>query len=96
MIQFPPSKIVFLSLSVSYSQWNLLKITCAQLVPEMLATDIAEYLVRKGVPFRETHCSWRSCQDYEDRGVPLNTLTVADLKVSLIHTDKRIYFNFVS
>lgn len=27
----------------------------AQLVPEMLATDIAEYLVRKGVPFRETH-----------------------------------------
>jgi argininosuccinate lyase len=25
------------------------------LVPEMLATDIAEYLVRKGVPFRETH-----------------------------------------
>jgi argininosuccinate lyase len=27
----------------------------SQLVPEMLATDIAEYLVRKGVPFRETH-----------------------------------------
>ena len=25
------------------------------LVPEMLATDIAEYLVRKGIPFRETH-----------------------------------------
>jgi len=27
----------------------------SQLVPEMLATDLAEYLVRKGVPFRETH-----------------------------------------
>ncbi|RYY71909.1 hypothetical protein EON63_21360 [archaeon] len=27
----------------------------SRLVPEMLATDIAEYLVRKGVPFRETH-----------------------------------------
>lgn len=26
-----------------------------RLVPEMLATDLAEYLVRKGVPFRETH-----------------------------------------
>lgn len=25
------------------------------LLPEMLATDIAEYLVRKGIPFRETH-----------------------------------------
>ena len=27
----------------------------AGLAPEMLATDLAEYLVRKGVPFRETH-----------------------------------------
>ena len=27
----------------------------ARLVPEMFATDIAEYLVRKGVPFRGTH-----------------------------------------
>ena len=27
----------------------------AKLVPEMLATDIAEYLVVKGMPFRETH-----------------------------------------
>jgi argininosuccinate lyase len=26
-----------------------------RLVPEMLATDVAEYLVRKGVPFRDTH-----------------------------------------
>lgn len=26
----------------------------AALSPDMLATDIAEYLVRKGVPFRET------------------------------------------
>ncbi len=25
------------------------------LSPDMLATDLAEYLVRKGVPFRETH-----------------------------------------
>ena len=25
------------------------------LCPEMLATDLADYLVRKGVPFRETH-----------------------------------------
>jgi argininosuccinate lyase len=27
----------------------------AALTPDMLATDLAEYLVRKGVPFRETH-----------------------------------------
>jgi argininosuccinate lyase len=30
---------------------NLMKALC----PEMLATDLADYLVRKGVPFRETH-----------------------------------------
>jgi argininosuccinate lyase len=30
---------------------NLMKTLC----PEMLATDLADYLVRKGVPFRETH-----------------------------------------
>ncbi len=30
---------------------NLIKALC----PEMLATDLADYLVRKGVPFRETH-----------------------------------------
>jgi argininosuccinate lyase len=30
---------------------NLKKALC----PEMLATDLADYLVRKGVPFRETH-----------------------------------------
>ncbi len=27
----------------------------AALTPDMLATDLAEYLVRKGIPFRETH-----------------------------------------
>jgi len=27
----------------------------ARLASEMLATDLAEYLVRKGVPFRQTH-----------------------------------------
>ncbi|CAM9536596.1 unnamed protein product [Chrysoparadoxa australica] len=53
----------------------------SNLVPEMLATDLAEYLVRKGVPFRETHhISGAAVKMAEDRGVPLNTLTPADLK----------------
>ena len=51
------------------------------LVPEMLATDLAEYLVRKGVPFRETHhvagAAVRLC---EERGVGLFDLTVHDLR----------------
>lgn len=52
-----------------------------ELVPEMLATDLAEYLVRKGVPFRETHhVAGAAVKMAEDRKAPLNTLTVADLK----------------
>lgn len=51
------------------------------LVPEMLATDIAEYLVRKGVPFRETHhIAGAAVKLAEERGVPLDQLTVTDLQ----------------
>lgn len=40
--------------------WAYLLCACllrffAGLSADMLATDLAEYLVRKGVPFRETH-----------------------------------------
>ncbi|CAM9202276.1 unnamed protein product [Ascophyllum nodosum] len=53
----------------------------AQLVPEMLATDLADYLVRKGVPFRETHhISGAAVKMAEDRGAPLDSLTPADLR----------------
>lgn len=48
---------------------------------DMLATDLAEYLVRKGVPFRETHhISGAAVKMAEDRGTSLDTLTVEDLK----------------
>mmetsp|Transcript_11455 Transcript_11455/g.11100 ORF Transcript_11455/g.11100 Transcript_11455/m.11100 type:complete len:462 (-) Transcript_11455:270-1655(-) len=51
------------------------------LVPEMLATDIAEYLVRKGVPFRETHhIAGAAVKLAENKGVPLDQLTLVDLK----------------
>ena len=53
----------------------------AGLVQEMLATDLAEYLVRKGVPFRETHhVAGAAVKLAEDRGVGLFHLTVHDLK----------------
>ena len=48
---------------------------------DMLATDLAEYLVRKGVPFRETHhISGAAVKMAEDKGVTLADLTVEDLK----------------
>jgi argininosuccinate lyase len=46
----------------------------------MLATDLSEYLVRKGVPFRETHhVSGRAVQMAEERGCALTDLSVKDL-----------------
>jgi argininosuccinate lyase len=51
------------------------------LVTEMLATDLAEYLVRKGVPFRETHhVAGAAVRLAEDARKPLNELTFAELQ----------------
>ncbi|KAJ3008607.1 glutamate N-acetyltransferase [Thoreauomyces humboldtii] len=53
----------------------------ASLSNDMLATDFAEYLVRKGVPFRETHhIDGRAVRLAESRNVKMSALSVADLK----------------
>lgn len=52
----------------------------AALAPEMLATEIADYLVRKGVPFREGHhISGRVVALAEKHGVPMDTLSLEQL-----------------
>ncbi|KAJ7685076.1 putative argininosuccinate lyase [Mycena polygramma] len=51
------------------------------LTMDVLATDLADYLVRKGIPFRETHhVSGRAVALAESRKCQLNELTVADFK----------------
>ena len=53
----------------------------AALASEMLATDLADYLVRKGVPFRETHhIAGAAVSMAEARGVELSALSVTDLQ----------------
>jgi len=53
----------------------------AGLAPEMLATEFADYLVRKGVPFREGHhISGRVVQLAEENNVPMDKLTVNQLQ----------------
>ena len=48
---------------------------------EMLATDLADYLVRKGVPFRETHhISGQAVALAEKRGCGINELSVQDFQ----------------
>lgn len=53
----------------------------ASLDPFMLATDVADYLVRKGVPFRETHHISGCCvAKSEETGIPMNELSYETLK----------------
>ena len=53
----------------------------AALSPEMLATDLAEYLVRKGVPFRESHhIAGAAVRMAEVQGVALPDLPLEDLQ----------------
>ncbi|XP_072164510.1 argininosuccinate lyase-like [Diadema setosum] len=53
----------------------------AALSPDMLATDLAYYLVRKGVPFRQAHGLSGECVALaEKKQCPLTDLTLDDLK----------------
>jgi argininosuccinate lyase len=53
----------------------------AALATEMLATDLADYLVRKGVPFRETHhIAGAAVRLAEERQIALSALSLADLQ----------------
>ncbi|KAK5724322.1 argininosuccinate lyase [Elasticomyces elasticus] len=56
---------------------NMLK----ALTPDMLATDLADYLVRKGVPFRETHhISGQVVALAEKVGKPMDMLSFEELR----------------
>lgn len=56
---------------------------CAAAVadPALLATDLADYLVVKGVPFRDAHHAvGKVVQAAEQKGVAINQLTLADVQ----------------
>ena len=61
----------------------------AQLEPSLLATDLADYLVKRGVPFRQAHhLVGEVVQLAENAGVPLTALTLADLQTVSAHFDE--------
>lgn len=61
------------------------------LTPDMLATDLADYLVKKKVPFRETHhISGRVVALAESKDVPMDKLSHDDLQ----SVDKRLGSDF--
>lgn len=69
----------------------------AALTMDMLATDIADYLVRKGVPFRETHhISGRAVALAENTKVQISDLSMDQWKELSEHftDDVQDVFNF--
>ncbi|KAG8689198.1 argininosuccinate lyase [Ceratobasidium sp. 394] len=53
----------------------------AALTMDMLATDLADYLVRKGMPFRETHhISGRAVALAESSGIQISDITLEQYK----------------
>lgn len=53
----------------------------AALTPDMLATDLADHLVRRGVPFRQTHSiAGRVVARAEREARPLDSFSVAELR----------------
>lgn len=58
----------------------------AQLEPGLLATELADYLVKRGMPFREAHgVVGRAVRLAEERGVALTDLAPADLQTISDH-----------
>jgi argininosuccinate lyase len=69
----------------------------AALSDELLATDLAEYLVRKGLPFRQAHhIVGRAVRESQDEGVPLSALPLEGLQAisPLFSEDVREVFSF--
>ena len=58
----------------------------------MLATDLADYLVGKGVPFREAHGTVRDlCTYCQDQGKDLQGLTLEEYQRFSPHFDGEVY-----
>lgn len=59
---------------------------------QLLATDLADYLVRRGVPFRTTHeVVGRLVRVAEDRAVPLSALTLDDFRAESAVFDEDVF-----
>lgn len=71
--------------------------TRAALIESMLATDLADYLVGKGVPFRQAHSlAGRVVRLSESKDVPLSQLTLDDYHTisDVFEADVQMVFDF--
>ena len=61
---------------------NVQRMRAAALEGFATATDLADYLVRKGVPFRDAHeAVARAVREAESRGIDLASLPIPDLRI---------------
>jgi argininosuccinate lyase len=52
--------------------------------PALMATDLAEWLVKQGIPFREAYYQLQSLVKYsEDSGIPMNEMTLKQMQKSV-------------
>lgn len=66
--------------AIATAEWRPDRMS-AVMGPQLLATDLADYLVLRGVPFRSSHeVVGRLVRRAEDRGVPLSDLDLADFQ----------------
>jgi len=69
----------------------------ASLDPAMLATDLADYLVRRGLPFRQAHAvAGQAVRLAESKGISLQELPLEELQAlsALFDADVREVFDF--
>jgi argininosuccinate lyase len=69
----------------------------AALDPGLLATDLADYLVRRGVPFRQAHhLVGRAVRHAQELGLPLDRLSLDELQAidSVFEEDVVEVFSF--
>eukprot|EP00835_Amoeboradix_gromovi_P006323 NODE_724_length_4780_cov_0.259346.p2 type:complete len:457 gc:universal NODE_724_length_4780_cov_0.259346:2926-4296(+) len=87
--------VISLCLQVSNGIMNTLKINAskmrAAITPDMMATELADYLVRKGIPFRDTHHIAGKCVLLsESLNKPLNTLSLEELQTIDLRFEKDV------
>ncbi|MEM4248100.1 MAG: argininosuccinate lyase [Candidatus Nanoarchaeia archaeon] len=68
---------------------NKEKMLSAASDPCLMATDLAEYLVKKGVPFRMAHSKVGRLVKYcREKNIPLNKLTLEEMKTVIPEADE--------
>jgi len=86
------SNVTVFTSMIATAKWNTERMNECCDGGYLNATDIAEYLVRKGMPFRTAHgVSAKAVRMAIDKGIPLEKLTIAEFKQCSVLIESDIY-----